>query len=225
MPQADPLVTFASGAALGCALTLLCFRKSGPHGVKCQHNKVTPDPARVLEDDNSLFYGLRDELSTVRSESKLLPSDVYGEVVRRMPVFCVDVIVRKGGKLLLLHRGMEPVKGYWWWPGGRMLKGETFYAAALRKVQQETGITQCRAVAVLGVYNTFFPTSSWDTDATQGTHTVNACVLVDAQNDATVTLDETSDNHKWISGDATQAIADGYDRYVWEQVKLASQHS
>ena len=205
-----------------------CGRRAGSSraaaGTRTEDNKLTPDPVRTLEADHSLFYGGRAALSTVRSEAKLLPKDVYGEVVRRMPVFCVDVVVRKEGRLLLVHRGMEPVKGYWWWPGGRMLKGETFFAAALRKVQQETGITQCTAVRVLGVYNTFFPTSSWDDETSQGTHTVNACVLVEADPRAAVHVDDTSDSHTWIESSAAAAEAAGYDRYVVDQVRLTEQN-
>jgi len=42
---------------------------------------------------------------------------------------------RSDGRFLLVKRGDEPVKGYWWVPGGRILRNETFYAAARRKVK------------------------------------------------------------------------------------------
>ena len=99
--------------------------------------------------------------------------------------------------------------------GGRLLKGETFFAAATRKAQEETGLMNVTPVQVLGVWNTFFPTSNWDTDTKQGTQTVNPIVLVELNDvNANVTLDATSENYRWISLDPIAATQAGEDRYV-----------
>lgn len=99
--------------------------------------------------------------------------------------------------------------------GGRLLKGETFFAAAQRKAQEETGLTNVTPIQVLGVWNTFFPTSNWDTDRTKGTQTVNPIVLVELHDvNATVQLDATSDHYRWISLDPVAAQQAGEDRYV-----------
>jgi ADP-ribose pyrophosphatase YjhB (NUDIX family) len=46
-----------------------------------------------------------------------VPSEAYGEFVRLMVIVCVDLVLRRAsdGKVLLVKRGTEPVKGYWWW--------------------------------------------------------------------------------------------------------------
>jgi 8-oxo-dGTP pyrophosphatase MutT (NUDIX family) len=100
--------------------------------------------------------------------------------------------------------------------GGRLLKGETFFAAATRKAKEETGLTNATPIQVLGVWNTFFPTSNWDTDTKKGTQTVNPIVLVELNDiDANlVQLDSTSENYRWISLDPNAATAAGEDRYV-----------
>jgi hypothetical protein len=65
------------------------------------------------------------------------------------------------------------------------------------------------------VWNTFFPTSNWDTADVKGTQTVNPIVLVELlDTGADVKLDETSENYRWIGLDPAVAAASGEDRYV-----------
>ena len=176
--------------------------------------------ATIEGEDLSLFYGDEAELKTITPSQKFLPEDLYGRLVRDCIVFCVDIVlVRKtldGRKeCLLVKRSSEPVKGVWWWPGGRMLKGETFFDAAQRKARQETGLTNTRCVQVLGIWNTFFPTSNWDTETEKGTQTVNAIVLVELQGvGEEIALDDTSEDSRWISLDPKEATANGEDKYV-----------
>jgi ADP-ribose pyrophosphatase YjhB (NUDIX family) len=172
----------------------------------------------------SLFYG--DDtaaLLTITDRRKYLPNSVYGDLVRDAVVCCVDILlVRWNASLaakeaLLVLRTAQPAQGLWWLPGGRLLKGETFFQAAVRKAQQEAGVsaTQVRPVQVLGVWNTFFPYSSWDTPESQGTQTVNPIVLVELlDSNLTVQLDAQSAASRWIGLDPAVAEANGEDRYV-----------
>jgi len=57
-----------------------------------------------------------------------------------MPILCVDILCRHKGKFLLLKRKNKPVKGRFWVPGGRVLKGEKVRQAVIRKMKDETGI-------------------------------------------------------------------------------------
>ncbi|VEU37370.1 unnamed protein product [Pseudo-nitzschia multistriata] len=175
--------------------------------------------ATIEGEDLSLFYGDVEELTTITPSRKFLPEELYGNLVRDCIVFCVDIVLvrtSEGGKkeCLLVKRSSEPVKGAWWWPGGRMLKGETFFDAAERKARQETGLSDVTCVQVLGIWNTFFPTSNWDTDADKGTQTVNAIVLVELNSGGDVELDDTSEECRWIPLDPEVAEANGEDKYV-----------
>lgn len=117
-------------------------------------------------------------------------------------VDCLLVRTSKDGKkeFLLVLRSSEPAKGLWWLPGGRLLKGESFFSAAERKAKDETGLTNVTCIQVLGVWNTFFPTSNWDTDTEKGTQTVNPIVLVELNDvDADVRLDDTSEQVRAIT--------------------------
>jgi len=166
-----------------------------------------------------LFYGDVGELTTITKERRFLPKDVYGTMVLDSVICCVDILaVRVNGngkkECLLVERGSEPVKGVWWLPGGRLLKGETFFAAAERKAREETGLTAVKPIQVLGVWNTFFPTSNWDNEEKKGTQTVNPIVLVELLEKGDVKLDDTSENYRWIGLDPAKAEANGEDRYV-----------
>lgn len=175
--------------------------------------------------DLSLFYGDVDELTKITDKRKFLPKEVYASMVLDAVVCCVDcLIVRENSigkkECLLVERSSEPVKGVWWLPGGRIFKGETFFAAAIRKAQQETGLTLVTPIQVLGVWNTFFPTSHWDTPTEKGTQTVNAIVLVELNDaGADVNLDETSEESRWIPLDPEAAQLNGEDRYVLEALR------
>jgi colanic acid biosynthesis protein WcaH len=206
------LLSFAGGAAAAAlVMAALAYRK---------FDKANAG-ATGEGNDLSLFYGNEKELTNITEARKFLPKEIYGHLVRDTVVCCVDIVLvrhneeRSCKECLLVERSTEPAKGLWWWPGGRLLKGETFFDAARRKAFQETGLTNVTPIQILGVWNTFFPTSAWDTDSSKGTQTVNPIVLVELNDvGGDVKLDETSENYKWIELDPQAAIANGEDRYV-----------
>lgn len=189
-------VAFAAGVATAMLVQSLTTRKQDPNNAG----------AIVEGNDLSLFYGDEKQLTTITDSRKFLPKELYGALVRDAVVCCLDILLVRTTALgvkeaLLLERSTEPAKGLWWLPGGRLLKGETFFAAARRKAEQETGLSQVKPIQVLGVWNTFFPYSHWDTEESKGTQTVNPIVLVELEGNGDVKLDKTSENFKWISID------------------------
>ena len=53
----------------------------------------------------------------------------------------VGVVVWRDDHVLLIRRGTEPKRGQWGLPGGAQAVGETLFEAAIREVQEETGLT------------------------------------------------------------------------------------
>jgi ADP-ribose pyrophosphatase YjhB (NUDIX family) len=56
------------------------------------------------------------------------------------PVPAIISIGERNGKILLIKRGMEPMKGLWTLPGGFMEAAETPEAGCLRELFEETGM-------------------------------------------------------------------------------------
>lgn len=71
----------------------------------------------------------------------IIPEDNYKQIIELLPILCVDIMVKnRKGKYLLIQRAREPLKGFWWVIGGRVMKGETLEEGAIRKIREETGI-------------------------------------------------------------------------------------
>jgi len=84
-----------------------------------------------------------------------LPEEDWRNVLRWMPIPCVDVIVQKGGRVLIGFREIVPYKDVWALPGGRILKNERPQDAVKRNLK-EIGIS-AEIEKLVGVFSVRFP--------------------------------------------------------------------
>ncbi|BDC34109.1 hypothetical protein Noda2021_00670 [Candidatus Dependentiae bacterium Noda2021] len=127
----------------------------------------------------------------------LCAKNEYAMAVTTLPICCVDIFVYNPTtqKYFMVMRKQKPAQHEWWYPGGRLFKGESFFACAQRKCLQECGLNVLPQ-KILSVYSTIFPDSEWDCQ----THTVNIAVfavLVD-NHDGHEQLDDNHDQYDWI---------------------------
>jgi 8-oxo-dGTP diphosphatase len=57
------------------------------------------------------------------------------------PLVGVGAVIVERGRVLLVRRGQEPLKGKWSLPGGLLELGEALTAGVVREVKEETGLT------------------------------------------------------------------------------------
>jgi ADP-ribose pyrophosphatase YjhB (NUDIX family) len=70
------------------------------------------------------------------------------------PIPAIISIGERDGKILLIKRGMEPMKGLWTLPGGFMEAAETPEAGCLRELFEETGM-RGTIKNLIGVFHEF----------------------------------------------------------------------
>jgi ADP-ribose pyrophosphatase YjhB (NUDIX family) len=75
-----------------------------------------------------------------------------GREYPRYAIAAVGCVIVKDGKILLVKRGYPPREGMWAIPGGVIEVGESIAEAAVRELEEETGI-KAEPIGVIGVYN------------------------------------------------------------------------
>jgi 8-oxo-dGTP diphosphatase len=66
------------------------------------------------------------------------------------PYVGVGGVVLMGGRIVLIRRGKQPLRGRWVIPGGTVELGETLHEAVIREMREETGlVVQPREVVLV----------------------------------------------------------------------------
>ena len=85
----------------------------------------------------------------------MIPQFLYNQIIKHLPITSVEAIIKKDTTLLFLKRNNHPAKDEWWFPGGRIRKGETHQEALFREIKEETGLT-IDIIRFVGVYTRIF---------------------------------------------------------------------
>ena len=119
-----------------------------------------------------------------------------------MPIPSVEAMIVKDNFLLFLKRKHSPAKGEWWFPGGRIWKGEGFKETLFREVKEETGLP-VNVIKFVGVYNRIFPDR----------HDITIVFLCKCFDDK-VTLNEEHSEYRFFKN-----IPRGMHAYLLETIK------
>jgi ADP-ribose pyrophosphatase YjhB (NUDIX family) len=95
-------------------------------------------------------------MGSKKNESGFIPSDLYDQIMRVMPVPSVEAVIVMDDSLLFLRRKNTPALGQWWFAGGRIHIGESFEETLRREVKEETGL-EIESHRFIKVYSRVFP--------------------------------------------------------------------
>jgi colanic acid biosynthesis protein WcaH len=128
-----------------------------------------------------------------------IPEETFGACLDALPQVCVEVLLVRDGHVLVARRTNEPANGEWFWPGGRLYKGERLDDAARRIGREELGL-DVELDGRVGVYSHFWDIAS--VDGADSRHTVNVAYRVRQRDpDASVTLDDQHDDYRFVTGE------------------------
>lgn len=130
-----------------------------------------------------------------------LDSKTFKAVVASTPLVSIDLLVQDSqGRLLLGHRTNRPAQGYWFAPGGRILKNESLDLAFSRISEAELGKSFERGNArLLGIYEHFYRDSSFGVEGeAPDTHYVVLGYLIKVQDaNCLAPTPEQHDSYRW----------------------------
>jgi len=141
-----------------------------------------------------------------------IPEEEYTLIVEKTPLCCVDLIIVKDKKVLVVKRKNKPAQGVYWFPGGRVHKNEKLKDAVLRKARQEVGV-DVEIIKNIGAFETIFPDSNFSNKT--GTHSINSVFLVSPKSDHLI-LDEQSEDFRWID-----KIEKDLPDYIQDSLKIS----
>lgn len=123
-----------------------------------------------------------------------IQANEYKKIIQKIPILCVDIILRHKDKVLLIKRSDEPCKGIYWPIGGRVHKGESVDAAARRKILEEIGIEYKGALIPIGFYEDNYTESAFEAQTEYSSFSLVFVGDLNKEVKTKVKLDKTSDD-------------------------------
>jgi ADP-ribose pyrophosphatase YjhB (NUDIX family) len=121
---------------------------------------------------------------------------MYQQIRENMPISCVDLVIEDPlGQILLLKRINTPAQGQWWFPGGRILFGETRIDAARRKLREECGLEAAEFVEA-GTFDLLLPIGE-----DRLSHTITTVFATRVDGRVETKLDQQSSAWRWVLPD------------------------
>jgi len=129
------------------------------------------------------------------------------------PIIGVGAAIVSDGRVLLVRRAVEPLKGEWSIPGGALELGETLHDGLCREALEETGL-QVEPEEVLGVFDRIYAD---DEGRTQYHYVVvdYLCRLLGGEAHASSDVSEV----KWVTEDELSGL--GLRESIAEVVRKA----
>jgi colanic acid biosynthesis protein WcaH len=132
-----------------------------------------------------------------KSPALLSPSD-FAAVIEMTPLACIDLLIRNSRNQILLGlRNNEPARGFYFVPGGRILKDELICDAFARILQRETNcIGNFDEARLIGVFEQFYETN-FRGETGCSTHCVTLGYELKISDASQPKIDSQHSEHRW----------------------------
>tara|TARA_Y100000589_G_scaffold326255_2_gene365690 strand:+ start:302 stop:745 length:444 start_codon:yes stop_codon:yes gene_type:complete len=121
-----------------------------------------------------------------------IPEKQYQEIIKLIPIFCIDFLVRNNDEILLIKRKEEPLKDIYWFPGGRLRLNENINECAFRIQKNEIGKI-FKDFKLVGFSNYFFD----NVENSRAIHTPTLLYEIKVNEKFIPILDKKHDNYIW----------------------------
>jgi colanic acid biosynthesis protein WcaH len=128
-----------------------------------------------------------------------LDKQTFSTVIKSTPLVSIDLVIKNNrGQALLGQRLNRPAKGYWFVPGGRILKDESLSDAFVRLTTEELGQTfTIDQATLLGPFDHFYQDNVFGDEFT--THYVAIAYVLNIGDDlVNLPLDIQHGGYKWF---------------------------
>ena len=127
----------------------------------------------------------------------MLDDQIFKTVVDSAPLISIDILIKKGNKILLGKRINKPAQGYFFSTGGRINKNETIDNAMARVALNELNIDLKSTPEFIGVFEHFYDDSMYENVST---HYVNLAYEYEVEEIPNLPTEQHSE-YQWFSID------------------------
>jgi colanic acid biosynthesis protein WcaH len=125
----------------------------------------------------------------------MLDDATFKTVLDSTPLISIDILLKKGGKVLLGKRVNKPAQGYFFSTGGRINKNETIDNAMARVALNEFNIELKFMPKFIGVFEHFYDDSIYESVTT---HYVNIAYEYEVEEIPDLPAEQHSE-YKWFT--------------------------
>jgi colanic acid biosynthesis protein WcaH len=125
----------------------------------------------------------------------MLDNYTFKTVINSTPLISIDILLKKGGKVLLGKRVNKPAQGYFFSTGGRINKNEAIDNAMVRVALNELNIELEYTPRFIGVFEHFYDDSIYENVST---HYVNIAYEYEVEEIPDLPAEQHSE-YKWFT--------------------------
>tara|TARA_B100000745_G_scaffold273961_1_gene202660 strand:- start:1091 stop:1645 length:555 start_codon:yes stop_codon:yes gene_type:complete len=160
-----------------------------------------------------------EEITKIAKERKFIPKDIFTDVRQWTCTPTADFIpVRygpRGYEFLLAKRNEAPWCGEWFFPGGRIVPGETPEEGMIRGCQRELGFAPDTGAAQHLLWQSIYNPEC--AHGGKGYFTMSGCWQVWVKADVEITIDCTQSEFRWFTPE--EALDTVFPIYVKNVIK------